>query len=81
MLYEVITIAKRNIVVAADLATYTPSLTVNQRYGAEKSSFALRGFNQDQNTAPTVGVYFADVVGVRAQGGTTSGNTVRNNFV
>ncbi|HEX7852683.1 MAG TPA: TonB-dependent receptor [Sphingobium sp.] len=69
-------IIERNIVVAADLATYTPSLSVNQRYGPEKSSFAIRGFNQDQSTAPTVGVYFADVVGVRAQGGTTSGNTV-----
>lgn len=69
-------IADRNIVVASDLATYTPSLSVNQRYGAEKATFAIRGFNQDQSTAPTVGVYFADVVGVRAQGGTTSGNTV-----
>ncbi|MCJ2180250.1 TonB-dependent receptor [Novosphingobium album (ex Hu et al. 2023)] len=69
-------IAKSNIVIASDLATYTPSLSVDMRYGPEKSSFALRGFNQDQNTAPTVGVYFADVVGVRAQGGTTSGNTV-----
>ncbi len=69
-------LADRNIVVATDLATYTPSLSVNQRYGPEKASFAIRGFNQDQNTAPTVGVYFADVVGVRAQGGTTSGNTV-----
>ncbi|MDE8652712.1 TonB-dependent receptor [Novosphingobium album (ex Liu et al. 2023)] len=69
-------IEKRNIVVASDLATYTPSLSVNTRYGAEKASFSLRGFNQDQSTAPTVGVYFADVVGVRAQGGTTSGNSV-----
>src|SRR5262245_46087831 len=62
-------ISNRNIVVAADLATYTPSLSVNQRYGPEKSSYTLRGFNQDAATAPTVGVYFADVVGVRAQGG------------
>lgn len=69
-------IQQRNIVVASDLATYTPSLSVNARYGAEKAAFSLRGFNQDQSTAPTVGVYFADVVGVRAQGGTTSGNTV-----
>ncbi|TGD76123.1 TonB-dependent receptor [Mangrovimicrobium sediminis] len=66
----------RNITVASDLANYTPSLSVNERYGPEKSSFSIRGFNQDQATAPTVGVYFADVVGVRAQGGTTSGNTV-----
>lgn len=69
-------ITNRNIVIASDLATYTPSLSVNQRFGAEKASFAIRGFNQDVSTAPTVGVYFADVVGVRAQGGTTSGNTV-----
>jgi len=69
-------ISKRNITVATDLATYTPSLSVNERYGPEKASFSLRGFNQDQSTAPTVGVYFAEVVGVRAQGGTTSGNTV-----
>ncbi|MDB5725750.1 MAG: TonB-dependent receptor [Novosphingobium sp.] len=69
-------LTQRNIAVAADLATYTPSLQVNQRYGPEKSNFSLRGFNQDQGTAPTVGVYFAEVVGVRAQGGTTSGNTV-----
>ncbi|CAN7194272.1 TonB-dependent receptor [Phenylobacterium sp. LjRoot225] len=66
----------RNVVTPSDLATYTPSLSVNQRYGPEKSSFAIRGFNQDQSTAPTVGVYFADVVGPRAQGGTTSGSTV-----
>jgi iron complex outermembrane receptor protein len=69
-------ITQRNIAVATDLATYTPSLSVNQRFGSEKAAFNLRGFNQDSNTAPTVGVYFAEVVGVRAQGGTTSGNTV-----
>ena len=69
-------IADRNITIANDLSTYTPSLSSNERYGPEKQSFSLRGFNQDQSTAPTVGVYFAEVVGVRAQGGTTSGNTV-----
>jgi len=69
-------LADRNIVVATDLATYTPSLSVNQRFGPEKASFGIRGFNQDISTAPSVGVYFADVVGVRSQGGTTSGNTV-----
>ena len=67
---------KRNIVIATDLAVYTPSLSVNQVYGPEKASYSLRGFNQDAATVPTVGVYFAEVVGVRAQGGTTSGNTV-----
>jgi len=69
-------LTQKNISVATDLATYTPSLSVNQRYGPEKASFSLRGFVQDQSTAPTVGIYFAEVVGVRAQGGTTSGNTV-----
>ncbi|MEW9856665.1 TonB-dependent receptor [Novosphingobium sp. M1R2S20] len=67
---------KRNVAVASDLAVYTPSLSVNTRYGPEKATFAIRGFNQDAAAAPTVGVYFADVVGVRAQGGTVSGNTV-----
>jgi iron complex outermembrane recepter protein len=66
----------RNVAVASDLATYTPSLSVNTRFGPEKSTFAIRGFNQDAAAAPTVGVYFADVVGVRSQGGTASGNTV-----
>ncbi|GLK46831.1 MULTISPECIES: TonB-dependent receptor [Novosphingobium] len=69
-------IQKRNIAVASDLAVFTPSLSVNTRYGPEKSTFSIRGFNQDASTAPTVGVYFADVVGVRAQGGTAGGNTV-----
>jgi iron complex outermembrane receptor protein len=69
-------LTQRNVAVAADLATYTPSLSVNSRYGPEKSNFNIRGFNQEGGTAPTVGVYFAEVVGVRAQGGTTSGNTV-----
>ena len=69
-------LTKRNVAIASDLAIYTPSLSVNQRFGPEKSSFSLRGFNQDNNTAPTVGVYFAEVVGVRAQGSNTGGNTV-----
>lgn len=69
-------LAKRNVAIPSDLAIYTPSLAVNQRFGPEKSSFSIRGFNQDVNTAPTVGVYFAEVVGLRAQGGNTSGNSV-----
>lgn len=69
-------LTQRNVAIAADLATYTPSLSVNQRYGPEKASFSIRGFNQANNTAPTVGLYFAEVVGVRAQGSTTGGNTV-----
>ena len=69
-------LSNRNVAVATDLATYTPSLSVNQRFGPEKASYAIRGFNQEGTTAPTVGVYFADVVGIRAQSGTTGGNSV-----
>jgi iron complex outermembrane recepter protein len=69
-------INSRNIVNSADLATYTPSLSVNQRYGPEKASFAIRGFVQDFQTAPSVGVYFADVVGPRGASTTTGGGGV-----
>jgi iron complex outermembrane receptor protein len=55
-------IAARNIVSTVDLATYTPSLFVNRRFGNEKASFAIRGFTQDLTTAPTVAVYFADAI-------------------
>lgn len=65
----------RNIITATDLATYTPSLSVNQKYGPEKASFAIRGFSQEIGTSPSVGVYFADVVAPRAAGSTVSGNT------
>ncbi len=64
----------RNIANSTDLATYTPSLTVNARYGPDKASFAIRGFSQDLNTVPTVGVYFADVVAPRLSSNITSGN-------
>jgi iron complex outermembrane receptor protein len=64
----------RNIVNAGDLATYTPSLTSNSRFGAESTSFAIRGFIQEGPTSPSVAVYFADVVALRANGGTTAGN-------
>lgn len=69
-------LSNRNVATATDLATYTPSLSVNQRFGPEKASYAIRGFNQEGTTAPTVGLYFADVVGLRAQSGTTGGNSV-----
>ncbi|HEX8055145.1 MAG TPA: TonB-dependent receptor [Novosphingobium sp.] len=67
-------IAKRNIYNANDLASYVPSLSLNSNFGPEKASFAIRGFVQEGKTAPSVGVYFADVVAPRANGGTTSGN-------
>jgi iron complex outermembrane receptor protein len=66
----------RNISNAADLALYTPSLAVNSRFGPERASFVIRGFNQDLNTNPSVGTYFADVVAPRLSANITSGNGV-----
>lgn len=67
-------ISNNNIVSGADLATYTPSLSANSRYGPETASFAIRGFTQESFTSPSVAIYFADVIGPRAQGGTPGGN-------
>jgi len=55
----------RNVTSGTDLATYTPSLSSNSRYGGENASFAIRGFSQEQRTTPSVGIYFADVVAPR----------------
>jgi iron complex outermembrane receptor protein len=62
------TISNRNITSASDLATYTPSLSSSSRYGPEQATFNIRGFYQEQGTAPSVGVYFGDVVVPRASG-------------
>src|SRR3984893_5317384 len=58
-------LTNRNVVNAADLAAYTPSLSANSNFGQENSSFAIRGFVQDPGTPPSVAVYFADVVALR----------------
>jgi iron complex outermembrane receptor protein len=58
-------IAKQNIVNTSDLALYTPSLGSSNPLGSSSAVFSLRGFNTDQGTAPTVGVFFADVVSPR----------------
>ena len=54
-----------NVVEAQDLASITPSLSVDNNFGGENTTFSLRGFTQDIGTQPTVGVYFADVVAPR----------------
>ena len=69
-------LAARNVTSANDLAAYTPSLSSNPRYGTESASFAIRGFVQEQQTGPSVGVYFADVVAPRAQDNLAGGNNV-----
>jgi iron complex outermembrane receptor protein len=58
-------LTNRNVVNSTDLATYTPSLSANANFGQENATFAIRGFVQDAGTAPSVGVYFADVVALR----------------
>lgn len=67
-------ITNRNISSAQELSTFVPSLSTNSNFGSEKSSFVIRGFVQEGKTAPSVAVYFADVVAARSNGGTTSGN-------
>ena len=59
-------LTNRDVVNAADLAAYTPSLSANSNFGQENSSFAIRGFVQDAGTQPSVAVYFDDVVALRA---------------
>lgn len=58
-------LTNRNVSNPADIATYTPSLGANNLFGSENTTFSLRGFSQDIGTAPSVGVYFADVVALR----------------
>ncbi|HET8882210.1 MAG TPA: TonB-dependent receptor [Solimonas sp.] len=70
-------LTNRNVVSATDLANFTPSLSSNNNFGNENTSFAIRGFVQDAGTAPSVGTYFADVVAPRGPTqGTTAGDGV-----
>jgi iron complex outermembrane receptor protein len=67
-------LSNANITNSSDLATYTPSLSTNQRFGPESATFAIRGFTQDLRTTASVGVYFAEVVAPRGQSSQTSGD-------
>lgn len=67
-------IANANLSNAGDLATITPSLTVDTRFGFENTSFAIRGFYQSLRTTASVATYFADVVAPRGQTSQTSGD-------
>jgi iron complex outermembrane receptor protein len=61
-----------NVSNASDLVGVVPALSADTRFGADASSFVIRGFSQDIGTSPTVGMYFADVVEARGGfGGTT----------
>jgi iron complex outermembrane receptor protein len=70
-------LSDRNVTNATDLANFTPSLSANNNFGTENTSFAIRGFVQDLGTAPSVGTYFADVVAPRGPTqGTSAGDGV-----
>ncbi|MCK9562992.1 MAG: TonB-dependent receptor plug domain-containing protein, partial [Bacteroidales bacterium] len=64
----------RNVFTASDIATYTPSLSSNNRWGSDQPSFAIRGFTQELRTTASVGFYFADVVAPRGGGSITAGD-------
>ena len=65
---------QRNVVSGNDLAAYTPSLSVNTRFGSDYASFSLRGFYQENRTTASVAAYFADVVAPRGGGSTQGGD-------
>ncbi|MCE7797224.1 TonB-dependent receptor [Sphingobium sufflavum] len=67
-------LTNNNVQNAKDLATYTPGLTLNARYGADNTTFTIRGFTQEQRTTSTVGTYFADVVAPRGSGASPGGD-------
>jgi iron complex outermembrane recepter protein len=70
-------LTNRNVTDAVDLANITTSLSVDNRFGNENASFAIRGFNQDSGTAPSVASYFADVVAPRGPTqGTQAGDSL-----
>jgi iron complex outermembrane recepter protein len=68
------TLANNNIQSAKDIATYTPSLVTNNRFGSDNTTWTIRGFTQEQRTTSTVGTYFADVVAPRGSGATQGGD-------
>jgi iron complex outermembrane recepter protein len=68
------TLANNNIQSAKDIATYTPGLSTNNRFGSDNTTWTVRGFTQEQRTTATVGTYFADVVAPRGSGATQGGD-------
>ncbi|HEY8386545.1 MAG TPA: TonB-dependent receptor plug domain-containing protein, partial [Porticoccaceae bacterium] len=63
-----------NISSAGDIASYTPSLQVNTRFGPDATNFAIRGFSQELRSTASVGVYFAEVVAPRGANTTQTGD-------
>ncbi len=67
-------LANNNITSAKDIATFTPSLVTNNRFGSDNTTWTIRGFTQEQRTTATVGTFFADVVAPRGSGATQGGD-------
>jgi iron complex outermembrane recepter protein len=72
--FDQATLNKSNISNLKDIASYTPGLAVNNRYGSDNTTFTIRGFYQEQRSFATVGVFFADVVAPRGSGATFGGD-------
>ncbi len=66
--------ANSNVFSSVDLKQFTPSLSVNSRFGPDQASFAIRGFTQELRTTASVGFYFAEVVAPRGGGSVTAGD-------
>ena len=64
----------RRVIDTSSLADYTPGLSASSNFGPLNASYAIRGFVQDNFTAPSVGVYFADVIAPRGAASVTSGD-------
>ncbi|HKY91132.1 MAG TPA: TonB-dependent receptor [Nevskiaceae bacterium] len=67
-------LSNANITSASDLAAYAPSLSTNQRFGADNATFSIRGFTQELRTTASVASYMAEVVAPRGQSSQTSGD-------
>jgi len=63
-----------NILSAKDIATYTPGVYAQTRYGNDTTTYTIRGFAQEQRTTATVGTYFAEVVAPRGNGVSQGGD-------
>ena len=62
------------IISAKDIATYTPGVYAQTRFGNDTTTYTIRGFAQEQRTTATVGVYFAEVVAPRGNGVSQGGD-------
>lgn len=67
-------LTNNNVSNIKDIAALTPGLNINSRNGPDATNFSIRGFTQEQRTAATVGVYFADVVAPRGSGASFGGD-------